>query len=162
MSDGKSVSLLNFHGANKISPVKLPQQNKLGQEEHNKKLYKRRVKTGRPWMNHLPDEFHSELIETLFLELDPDAIKKTFKTFQNTKLRLNADDSSSIKSWAGMSNECYVKFNRFLFYLTGLRLLAPIKDIRALRKAKNQQGYTSISMRVMDMSRVIKKGGSVI
>merc|ERR1712086_137139 len=61
-----------------------------------------------------------------------------------------------------MSNACYVEFNRFLFYLTGLRLLAPIKHIRALRKAKNQYEYTSMLMRVVDMSRVIKKGGNII
>ena len=95
--DGKSVSLLNFSLASRIGLVKLPHQKKLGQEEHNKKLHKRRIKTGRRWMNHLPVEFHSKLIETLFLELSPDTIKKTSKTFQNAQLRLNAEDTSSIK-----------------------------------------------------------------
>ena len=127
--DGESVSLLNFPHAQKIGLVKLPQLKKLGQEEHNNKLYKRRIKTGKRWMNHLPGDFNSELIETLFLQLDPDAIKKTFKKVQNTQLRLNAEDSSSIKSWTGMTNASYVRFNWFLFYLTGLLLLAPIKHI---------------------------------
>ena len=97
VSNGESVSLLNFPRAQKIELVQLSQQKKVRQEEHNTKLYKRRIKTGRHWMNHLLGDFHTELIQMLFLELDPDAIKKTFKIFQNTKLRLNAEGSSSIK-----------------------------------------------------------------
>ena len=77
-------------------------------------------------------------------------------------MRRIAENLSSLKSYAGMSNASYVKLNWFLFYLTGLRLLAPIKDIRALRETMKQQNYTSRSTRVVDMSRVTKKGGGAI
>ena len=50
-------------------------------------------------MNHLPGVFNDELIATLLLDLDPETIKETSRKVQNTQLRLNAEDLSSIKSF---------------------------------------------------------------
>ena len=56
-------------------------------------------------MNHLPGVFNYKVIAKLFLDIEPETINKAFKRFQNTQLRLGAEDSSSIKSFAGLSDK---------------------------------------------------------
>ena len=162
MPDGKIISLPNFPRAKNIQLARLPRQYKEADEVQNKKLYKSRITTGRKWMNHLPGVFNDKVLATIFLQIEPEILKKTFKQFQKTQLRLGADDSSSIKSFVGLSDKQYVKFNRVVSYFTGLRLVAPIKTVRNLRLTRKKEDYTSMSRSVIDMSRVIKKGGTVI
>ena len=52
---------------------------------------------GKRWMNHLLGVFNDKVIATLFLDLHPDTIQETSRKYQNTQLRLNAEDSSSLK-----------------------------------------------------------------
>ena len=54
VTDGQPVSLQNFHRSKNIKLAKLPMQYKLGDEQHNERLFKSRIKTGRTWMGYLP------------------------------------------------------------------------------------------------------------
>ena len=49
--------------------------------------------------------------------------------------------------------------SRGLFYFTGLRILAPVKAVRRLRKIKKEEDYGSMSRRVVDMIQETKKEG---
>ena len=48
--DGKAISVASFPRWNNISIAKLPLQYKLGDEAHNRNLFKHRMKTGKTWM----------------------------------------------------------------------------------------------------------------
>ena len=57
----------------------------------------------------------------------------------------------------------YGKFNRVLSYFTGLRLLASIRNIRDLHAARKRRTASAcMSRRGVDMSQVIKNGGTDI
>ena len=116
--DGQHLSLSNFPRAKPIQITQLPHQYKQGEEEHNKKLFKRRIKKGKAWMRHLPGAFNDDLIATMFIEIDEEIVRKTLRKYHNNQLRLNAEDSASLKSFAGLSDNAYVKLGRglFLFY----------------------------------------------
>ena len=91
-------------------------------------------------MRHLPGGFNDELIARMFVDIDDEEIvRKTLRKYYNNRLRLNAEDSASLKSCAGLSDNAYVKLSRGLFYFTGLRVLAPIKAVRRLRKIKKRK-----------------------
>ena len=133
--DGEPVSLPNFPRWNDISIAKLPKQYKLGDEEHNNILFKRRIKTGKTWMGYLPGVFNDELISKMFLEIDPGTAQRTIRKYQTNHLRLAADDPLSLKEFVGISDMSYTKFNRALFYFTGSYFLAPISHVREIRMA---------------------------
>ena len=108
-------------------------------------------------MRHLPGAFNNDLIAKMFIEIDEEIARKTLQKYHNNRLRLNAEDSASLKSFAGLSDNAYVKLGRGLFYFTRLKLLAPIKEVRRLRKIKREEDYSSMSRRVVDMTQEIKK-----
>ena len=55
---GQHLSLRNFPRAKPIQITQLPRQYKQGQETHNQKLFKRRIKDGEVWLRHLPGDFN--------------------------------------------------------------------------------------------------------
>ena len=68
-----------------------------------------------------------------------------------------------VKVYNSFSNPvACLDLSRCLFYFTGLRFLAPIKDARRLRKIKKEEDYSSMSRCVVEMNRETKKGGSTI
>ena len=113
-------------------------------------------------MRHLSGAFNDKVIAKLFLEIDEETVRKTLRKYANNQLRLNAQDSASLKSFAVLSDNSYIKLIRGLFYFTGLQLLAPIKDVRGLRNIKKEEDYSSMSRCVVDMTREIKKGGTTL
>ena len=161
-SDAEPVSLANFPKCMPISIVRLPQQRKLGDKNHNKRLFSARIKTGEKWLDHLPGSFNDELISHLLLQIDDDRAGTAVKKYYNKNRILSAHDSSSLKGFAGLSDQQYMRFSRAFYYFTGIRILAPILDIRLLRKAKAKQDYTTIHRSVVTMSRVTKKDGGHI
>ena len=133
--DGEPISVPSFPRWNNISVAKLPAQYKLGDEEHNQLLFKRRIKTGKKWMGYLPGLFNDELISKLFLDIDPARAQRTIRKYQNNHLRLSAEDSLSLKEFVGMSDMSYTKFNRGMFYFSGSWFLAPIRHVQEIRTA---------------------------
>ena len=131
--DGKAISVASFPRWNNISITKLPLQYKLGEEAHNRILFKRRMKTGKTWMAYLPGVFNDELISKLFLGIDPSIAQRTISQYQTTRLRMSADDSFALKEFVGMSDMSYIKFNRAMFYFRGYRFLAPVSQLREFR-----------------------------
>ena len=114
-------------------------------------------------MRHLPGAFNDELIAKMFVDIDDEEIvRKTLRKYHNDRLRLNAEDAASLKSFAGLSDNAYIKFGRGLFYFTGLRVLAPINDVSRLRKRRKDQDYSSMSRSLVDMIRQTKKGGTTL
>ena len=103
--DAEPVSLLNFHKLMPITIARLPQQRKLGDEKHTKRLYSARIKTGEKWLDHLPGSFNDELISHLFLQIDDDRAETAVKKYYNKNRRLSAHDSSSLKGFAGLSDQ---------------------------------------------------------
>ena len=96
----------------------------------------------------------------MFVDIeDEEIVRKTLRAYHNKRLRLNAEDSASLKSFAGISDNAYIKLSRGLFYFTGLRTLAPVKAVRCLRKIKKEEDYSSMSRHVVDMIRETKKEG---
>ena len=81
--DAEPVSLLNFHKSMPIRIARLPQQRKLGDKKHNKRLYSARIKTGKKWLDHLPGDFNDYLISYLFLQIDADRAETAVKTYYN-------------------------------------------------------------------------------
>ena len=161
--EGRKLSLPNFPRAKPIQITQLPRQYKQGQEASNKKLFKRRIKKGKAWMGHLPGHFNDELISKMFIDIDDEEIiRKTLQNYHNTRLRLNAEDAAALKSYAGLNDSAYIRFSRGLFFFRGLRILAPIRDVRQLRIRMKDEDYSSMSRRVVDMTRQIKKGGATI
>jgi len=59
-----------------------------------------------------------------------------------------------------LNDSQYVRFMRSTFYFAGLRILAPIREIYLLRSLKIKEDYTTLTRRVVDMTRVTKKGKS--
>ena len=51
-SDAEPASLPNFERCMPISILALPQQRKVGDEKHNKRLYSARIKTGKKWLDY--------------------------------------------------------------------------------------------------------------
>jgi len=99
----------------------------------------------------------------MFVDIDDEEIvRKTLRKYHNDRLRLNAEDAASLKSFAGLSDNAYIKFGRGLFYFTGLRVLAPINDVSRLRKRRKDQDYSSMSRSLVDMIRQTKKGGTTL
>ena len=145
-----------------IQIVKLPQMRKRGQEDQNKRLFKARMESGQRWIQHLPGAFHADLISTMFLDVDKVEATKAIKQSQKMCLRLGPHDSASLKSYGGLNNKQYVRLNRMLFYLSGLWLLAPIKSVRRLKDTQIKGNYKTLTRRVVDMTRVTKKGGTTI
>ena len=136
--DGEAISVAIFSRWKNISITKLPLQYKLGEEAHNRILFKRRMKTGKTWMAYLPGVFNDELISKLFLGIDPSIAQRTISQYQTTRLRMSADDSFALKEFVGMSDMSYIKFNRAMFYFCGYRFLAPVSQLREFRLiAKN-------------------------
>ena len=137
--NGEPLSLASFSRSNPVKIVKLPLQNKVGDEDHNKMLFKRRIKTGKTWMKYLPGVFNDELISKLFFEIDPSTAKRAILKHQTNCLRLGAHDSFVLKEFAGMSDNSYIKINRALFYFTGAWFLAPITHVRKIRIDTNEK-----------------------
>ena len=136
---GQHLSLRNFPRAKPIQITQVPRQYKQGQESHNKRLFKSRIKTGEAWLRHLPGDFNDELIAKMFVDIDDEEIvRKTLQNYHNDRLRLNAEDSASLKSYAGLSDNSYIKLIRGLLHITGLLILAPIKDVHRLRRVKKR------------------------
>lgn len=160
--DAEHISLPNFPRSMPIKITRLPRQRKLGDEQQNRRLYSARIKTGKKWLDHLPGDFNDELISNLFLNIGVEQAASAVKKYYNNNQRLNPKDSSSLKGFAGMSDQQYVKFSRGFFYFTGIRILAPILDVTRLRKAKAKDDYTTMRRSVVDMTRVTKKDGGHI
>ena len=154
------LTLRNFERAMPIQIVKLPHMRKQGQDDQNKRLLKARMESGKRWIQHLPEAFHADLISKMFLDVDKAEATKAIKQSQKTCLRLGPNDSASLKSFVGLNNKQYVRLNRMLFYLTGLWLLAPIKSVRRLKVTQIKGNYKTLLRRVVDMTRVTKKGGT--
>ena len=151
---GQHLSLRNFPRAKPIQITQVPRQYKQGQESHNKRLFKSRIKTGEASLRHLPGDFNDELIAKMFVDIDDEEIvRKTLQNYHNDRLRLNAEDSASLKSYAGLSDNSYIKLIRGLLHFTGLLILAPIKDVHRLRRVKKEEDYSSMSRSVVDMTR---------
>ena len=113
---------------------------KLGDEKYNKRLYSAQVKTGKKWLEYLPGDFNDELIPYLFNQMrDDDRVETAVENYYNKNRRLSAHDSSCLKEFAGLSDQKYAIFSRAFYYFTGIRILAPLKDIQLLRKAKAEQ-----------------------
>ena len=55
-----------------------------------------------------------------------------------------------------------MRFSRAFYYFTGIRILAPIKDIQLLRKAKAEQDFTTMHTFVVTMYRVTKQDGGIL
>ena len=162
-SDAEPASLPNFERCMPISILPLPQQRKLGDEKHNKRLYSARIKTGKKWLDYLPGDFNDELISHLFLQIkDDDRVETAVRNYYNKNRRLSANHSSCLKGFAGLSDQQYIRFSRAFYYFTGMRILAPIKDIILLRKEKAEQDYTTLRRFVVTMYRETKQDGGSI
>ena len=134
--------------------MQLPVQYKQGQETHNKNLFNRRIRNGEAWMGHLRGFFNDELIAKMFVKIaDEELVRKTVRKCHNHRLRMNAEDAAALKSYAGLTDNAYVKINRGLFHLTGLRIIAPIQNVRRLRRIRKEEDYRSMSRSVVDMTR---------
>ena len=131
--DGDAISVPSFPWWKNISLAKLPLQYKVGDEAHNRLLFKRRMKTGKTWMGYLPGVFNDELISKMFLEIDPSTAQTTIRKYQNARLRMSAAESFALKEFVGMSDMSYIKFNRAMFYFRGYRFLAPVSQLREIR-----------------------------
>ena len=77
----------------------------------------------------MPEINSKELGAQLFDDLDGDVAARAVKKYHNKHLRLNARDSATLKMFAGMNDNHYIKFSRSYFSITGLRILVPIKKI---------------------------------
>ena len=154
--DGQAISVASFPRWKNISLAKLPLQYKVGDEAHNRLLFKRRMKTGKTWMGYLPGVFNDEIISKMFLEIDPSTAQTTIRKYQNAHLRMSAANSFALKQeFVGMSNVSYINLIEPCF--SGSWFLAPISHVREIR-FNAKKNYTSMANRVVDMSRVVKKG----
>ena len=114
--DGEAILVASFPRWKNISLAKFPLQYKVGDEAHNRLLFKRRMKTGKTWMGYLPGVFNDELISKMFLEIDPSTAQTTIRKYQNARLRMSAAESFALKEFVGMSDMSYIKFNRAMFF----------------------------------------------
>ena len=111
-------------------------------------------------MKHPPGAFNDELIAKMFVDIDDEEIiRNTLGEYHNKRLRLNAEESASLKGFVELSDNADIKLSRGLFYFTGFRILAPIKAVRRLWKIKKEEDYRSMSRCVVDMTKETKKEG---
>ena len=98
--DGQHLSLLHFARAKPIQFVQFPRQYKHGKDKQNKNLFKRRIRTGKAWIKHLPGGFNDKLIAKMFVDIeDEEIVRKTLRAYHNKQLRLNAEGSASLKAF---------------------------------------------------------------
>ena len=121
-SEHSFLSLLNFPGRKQIQMAKLPEERKQGQERENKRLFNKRIESGRHWINHLPGSFNDKVISRMFLNIDEDVATNTVKEYYSTKIRLPAASSASLKSYASLNDKVYERFNRMSVSYTHLTL----------------------------------------
>ena len=160
--DTDVISVRHYPRAMPIKIARMPRHRKGKEEGANRRLQLARIKTGKKWLGHLPETFSDELVAELFAGLPSERAAPAVKKYCNEHLRLDATDSARLKGFSGLNDTQYVKFSRVLFYLTGLRLLAPIKDVRSQRAAERKNDYKSMKRTVVAMTRVTKKNGSHI
>ena len=98
----------------------------------------------------------------MFVAIDDEIIRKTLQKYQSNRLRLTAQDSSSMKSFVGLSDNQYVKLSRGTFYFTGLKLLAPISNVRRLRATRKKGRLQHHVESCGQHDPRDKKGGSII
>ena len=98
----------------------------------------------------------------MYLDIDMERAVPAFQKLYKSHLRCNPMDSSSLKGFAGLNDTQYERFGRAFFYFTGLRCLAPIKDVCELRVSKEEKDYSTMVPTPVDMTRVNKKGGLAI
>ena len=158
-SKNNYLSVANFPRNRQLQIAKLPGEYKQGDEGKNKRLYKRRIDTGRRWLEHLPGTFNDTVISRLFLEIDKVVATKTIKEYYSLNMRLQAENSACLKIYASLNDKVYERFERMLFYLLNIRVLAPIKEVRKLKQDMLRQDYTTLTRKVVDMTRVNKKSG---
>jgi hypothetical protein len=151
-------SLPTFSRSMSIHIARLLQLQNRGNGGQNQVLFRVRMQTDKCWLGHLLEAVHADLILAIFLDVDKEGATKSMKRCQNSCLRLSLEDSASLKSYTGLNNKQYVRLNRMLFYLTGIRLLAPIKTIQSLKVISFRLDFKSITRRVVDMTRVTKNG----
>ena len=73
-------------------------------------------------MKHPPGAFNDELIAKMFVDIDDEEIiRKTLGEYHNKRLRLNAEESASLKGFVELSDNADIKLSRGLFYLAGLK-----------------------------------------
>ena len=78
----------------------------------------------------------------MFLEIDEGVATKTVKEYYSLKMRLQAENSACLKIYASLNDKVYERFERMLFYLLEIRVLAPIKEVQKLKQdstKKNMQ-----------------------
>lgn len=121
-NDADILSFPNFTKCQQINLARMPRQMKKGDEAHNNALFRARIKTGRKWLAHLPGSFHDELIATLFFEIDPARAATALKKYHNKHLRMNAEHSSTLKSFVGLNDKQYIRLMRALYYFSGMRM----------------------------------------
>ena len=90
---------------------------------------------------------------------EKEIVRKTLRAYHNKRLRLNAEDSALLKSFARLSDNAYIKWSQGLFYFTRLRILASIKAVRCLLKITKEEDNSSMSRCVVDMTQETKKEG---
>jgi hypothetical protein len=160
--DGTLISVRNLSRAKPIRIALMPRQYKGGDVLRNSQLYIARIKTRKLWMGHLPRESYDDVVAALVDDMNKDKAKHIIRKYQNKCLRLNPQDSVSLKAFVGMNNNQYVRLMRSLFYFAGMRILAPIKGMRVLRDSRIKSDYTTLMSNVRDMTRVTKNGKSKI
>ena len=64
-----------------------------------------------------------------------------------------------LENYASLNDKVYERFERMLFYLLEIRVLAPIKEVRKLKQDLLSQHYTTLTRKVVDMTRVNTKSG---
>ena len=63
--------------------------------------------------------------------------------------------------YASLNNKVDERFERMVFYLLEIRVLAPIKEVRNLKQDLFSQHYTTLTRKVVDMTRVNTKSGVI-
>ena len=74
-------------------------------------------------------------------------------------MRLQAKNSACLKIYASLNDKVYKRFERMLFYLLVLGVLAQIKEVQKLKQDMLRQDYTTLTRKVVDMTRVNTKPG---
>ena len=65
------------------------------------------------------------------------------------------------ENYASLNDTVYDRFERILFYLLEMRVLAPMKEVRKLKQDMLRQDCAALTRNVVvvDMTRVTKKSG---
>lgn len=113
-------------------------------------------------MEHLPGTFKDKLIAEIFLDIDGERASVVLAKYHNAHRRLNSKYSSSFKGFVWLNEKECIRLNRGLFSFTGVRHLAPIKEIYLLRDYKCKEDYTTISSALVDMTTVTRTDESKI